>query len=385
MAMALDPVTLAQDLIRCPSVTPAEGGALDHLQSVLSDLGFTCHRLLFSDTDTPDVDNLYARIGDGAPHFCFAGHSDVVPVGDEGGWRLEPFAGVISENRLFGRGAADMKSAIAAFAAAVGDHLAARDGEPAGSISFLITGDEEGPAINGTVKMLSWLAARGERIDACIVGEPTNPNYLGEMIKIGRRGSLTGRLTVNGTQGHAAYPHLADNPLSRLLRMLAPLAAETLDAGSDHFPPTTAAVTSIDTGNEATNVIPAKASAVFNIRFNDLHSSATLGAWLRETFDAVGDDYDLTLSCSGESFLTEPGPLSALVAEAVKTVTGRQPELSTTGGTSDARFIQKYCPVVEFGLVGQTMHKVNEHVPVDDIRNLTAVYRAVLDRFFQAA
>ena len=385
MAMALDPVKLAQDLIRCPSVTPAEGGALDHLQSVLSDLGFTCHRLLFSDTDTPDVDNLYARIGDGAPHFCFAGHSDVVPVGDEGGWRLEPFAGVISENRLFGRGAADMKSAIAAFAAAVGDHLAACDGEPAGSISFLITGDEEGPAINGTVKMLSWLATRGERIDACIVGEPTNPNYLGEMIKIGRRGSLTGRLTVNGTQGHAAYPHLADNPLSRLLRMLAPLAAETLDAGSDHFPPTTAAVTSIDTGNEATNVIPAKASAVFNIRFNDLHSSATLGAWLRETFDAVGGDYDLTLSCSGESFLTEPGPLSALVAEAVKTVTGRQPELSTTGGTSDARFIQNYCPVVEFGLVGQTMHKVNEHVPVDDIRNLTAVYRAVLDRFFQAA
>ena len=385
MAMALDPVTLAQDLIRCPSVTPAEGGALDHLQSVLSDLGFTCHRLLFSDTDTPDVDNLYARIGDGAPHFCFAGHSDVVPVGDEGSWRLEPFAGVISENRLFGRGAADMKSAIAAFAAAVGDHLAARDGEPAGSISFLITGDEEGPAINGTVKMLSWLAARGERIDACIVGEPTNPNYLGEMIKIGRRGSLTGRLIVNGTQGHAAYPHLADNPLSRLLRMLAPLAAETLDAGSDHFPPTTAAVTSIDTGNEATNVIPAKASAVFNIRFNDLHSSATLGAWLRETFDAVGGDYDLTLRCSGESFLTEPGPLSALVAEAVKTVTGHQPELSTTGGTSDARFIQKYCPVVEFGLVGQTMHKVNEHVPVDDIRNLTAVYRAVLDRFFQAA
>ena len=385
MAMALDPVTLAQDLIRCPSVTPAEGGALDHLQSVLSDLGFTCHRLVFSDTDTPDVDNLYARIGDGAPHFCFAGHSDVVPVGDEGSWRLEPFAGVISENRLYGRGAADMKSAIAAFAAAVGDHLAAHDGEPAGSISFLITGDEEGPAINGTVKMLSWLAARGERIDACIVGEPTNPNYLGEMIKIGRRGSLTGRLTVNGTQGHAAYPHLADNPLSRLLRMLAPLAAETLDAGSDHFPPTTAAVTSIDTGNEATNVIPAKASAVFNIRFNDLHSSATLGAWLRETFDAVGGDYDLTLRCSGESFLTEPGPLSALVAEAVKTVTGHQPELSTTGGTSDARFIQKYCPVVEFGLVGQTMHKVNEHVPVDDIRNLTAVYRAVLDRFFQAA
>ena len=385
MAMALDPVTLAQDLIRCPSVTPAEGGALDHLQSVLSDLGFTCHRLVFSDTDTPDVDNLYARIGDGAPHFCFAGHSDVVPIGDKGGWRLEPFAGVISENRLFGRGAADMKSAIAAFAAAVGDHLAARNGEPAGSISFLITGDEEGPAINGTVKMLSWLAARGERIDACIVGEPTNPNYLGEMIKIGRRGSLTGRLTVNGTQGHAAYPHLADNPLSRLLRMLAPLAAETLDDGSGHFPPTTAAVTSIDTGNEATNVIPAKASAVFNIRFNDLHSSATLGAWLRETFDAVGGDYDLTLRCSGESFLTEPGPLSALVAEAVKTVTGHQPELSTTGGTSDARFIQKYCPVVEFGLVGQTMHKVNEHVPVDDIRNLTAVYRAVLDRFFQAA
>ena len=385
MASPLDSLALAQDLIRCPSVTPIEGGALDHLQAVLESIGFTCHRLTFRDQDTPDVDNLYARIGTTGPNFCFAGHSDVVPVGDTDGWRTAPFAGIISEGRLYGRGAVDMKSAIAAFTAAAAGYLATRDGQINGSISLLITGDEEGPAINGTVKVLDWLAKKGEVIDACIVGEPTNPKELGDMIKIGSRGSLTGRLTVNGTQGHSAYPHLADNPLSRLLRMLAPLANETLDQGSDHFPATTVAVTSIDTGNEATNVIPAKANAVFNIRFNDQHSAASLEADLRRGFDAVGGDYDLQVSCSGESFLTAPGPLSKLVSEAVTAVTGKQPELSTTGGTSDARFIQKYCQVVEFGLVGQTMHKVNEHVAVDDIQALTEIYQTVLERYFESA
>lgn len=385
MAAQLNALTLAQDLIRCPSVTPVDGGALDHLQSVLEGLGFTCHRLTFSDQNTPDVDNLYARIGSTGRHFCFAGHSDVVPVGDTDGWRTEPFAGIISEGRLYGRGAVDMKSAIAAFTAAAGHYLAAQDTPLNGSISLLITGDEEGPAINGTVKVLDWLAQRGEVIDACIVGEPTNPSELGDMIKIGRRGSLTGRLTVNGTQGHSAYPHLADNPLSRMLQMLAPLATETLDTGSAHFPATTVAVTSIDTGNEATNVIPAKAHAVFNIRFNDLHSAASLEADLRRGFDAVGGDYDLQVSCSGESFLTEPGSLSQLVSEAVSKVTGKQPELSTTGGTSDARFIQKYCQVVEFGLVGQTMHKVNEHVAVADITALTQIYQTILEHYFESA
>jgi succinyl-diaminopimelate desuccinylase len=385
MAAQLNALTLAQDLIRCPSVTPVDGGALDHLQSVLEGLGFTCHRLTFSDQNTPDVDNLYARIGSTGRHFCFAGHSDVVPVGDTDGWRTEPFAGIISEGRLYGRGAVDMKSAIAAFTAAAGHYLAAQDTPLNGSISLLITGDEEGPAINGTVKVLDWLAQRGEVIDACIVGEPTNPSELGDMIKIGRRGSLTGRLTVNGTQGHSAYPHLADNPLSRMLQMLAPLATETLDTGSAHFPATTVAVTSIDTGNEATNVIPAKAHAVFNIRFNDLHSAASLEADLRRGFDAVGGDYDLQVSCSGESFLTEPGSLSQLVSEAVSKVTGKQPELSTTGGTSDARFIQKYCQVVEFGLVGQTMHKVNEHVAVADITALTEIYQTILEHYFESA
>jgi succinyl-diaminopimelate desuccinylase len=385
MAAQLNALTLAQDLIRCPSVTPVDGGALDHLQSVLEGLGFTCHRLTFSDQNTPDVDNLYARIGSTGRHFCFAGHSDVVPVGDTDGWRTEPFAGIISEGRLYGRGAVDMKSAIAAFTAAAGHYLATQDTPLNGSISLLITGDEEGPAINGTVKVLDWLAQRGEVIDACIVGEPTNPSELGDMIKIGRRGSLTGRLTVNGTQGHSAYPHLADNPLSRMLQMLAPLATETLDTGSAHFPATTVAVTSIDTGNEATNVIPAKAHAVFNIRFNDLHSAASLEADLRRGFDAVGGDYDLQVSCSGESFLTEPGSLSQLVSEAVSKVTGKQPELSTTGGTSDARFIQKYCQVVEFGLVGQTMHKVNEHVAVADITALTEIYQTILEHYFESA
>lgn len=385
MAAQLNALNLAQDLIRCPSVTPVDGGALDHLQSVLEGLGFTCHRLTFSDQNTPDVDNLYARIGSTAPHFCFAGHSDVVPVGDTDGWRTEPFAGIISEGRLYGRGAVDMKSAIAAFTAAAGHYLAAQDTPLNGSISLLITGDEEGPAINGTVKVLDWLAQRGEVIDACIVGEPTNPSELGDMIKIGRRGSLTGRLTVNGTQGHSAYPHLADNPLSRMLQMLAPLAIETLDTGSAHFPATTVAVTSIDTGNEATNVIPAKAHAVFNIRFNDLHSAASLEADLRRGFDAVGGNYDLQVSCSGESFLTEPGSLSQLVSEAISKVTGKQPELSTTGGTSDARFIQKYCQVVEFGLVGQTMHKVNEHVAVADITALTQIYQTILEHYFESA
>lgn len=379
---AIDPVELSQRLIRCPSVTPVDGGALDELRTVLEELGFTCHRLSFSEADTPDVENLYARLGTEAPNFCFAGHSDVVPVGEAGAWTVDPFAGVILDGNLFGRGASDMKSAIASFIAAAQRFTVDQGAGVPGSISLLITGDEEGPAINGTVKVLQWMTEHGEVIDACVVGEPTNPEHLGGMAKIGRRGSFTGWLTVRGTQGHTAYPHLADNPLSRLVKMLGPLADEQLDQGSQHFPPTTMAIASIDTGNTVTNVIPAKATASFNIRFNDLQTAETIERWLREIFDAVGGAYELTTACSSNAFLTEPGPLTDDLLAAVDEVLGVTPELSTTGGTSDARFIRNYCPVVEFGGVGKTMHKINEHVAVDDVRALSDVYHALLTRFF---
>ncbi|UEM20059.1 succinyl-diaminopimelate desuccinylase [Skermanella mucosa] len=378
---ALDPVALTQALVRCPSVTPADAGALDVLQGVLEPLGFVCHRLRFEEQGTAPVDNLYARLGTAGRNLCFAGHTDVVPPGDPAAWAADPFAGAIVDGKLYGRGASDMKAAVAAFAAAVARRLG-RAGPPPGSISLLITGDEEGPAVNGTRKVLDWLAEKGEVLDACIVGEPTNPNTLGEMIKVGRRGSITGYLTVHGTQGHVAYPHLADNPLPRLVRMLAALTAEPLDRGNAHFQPSTLAITTIDVGNPADNVIPAKGSASFNIRFNDEHTSDTLKDWIRRTCDSVGGDYDLKFRVSGESFLTPPGRLSDLVADAVERVTGRRPELSTTGGTSDARFIRSHCPVVEFGIVGQTMHKVDEHVAVADVERLTAIYEAVIDGFF---
>lgn len=385
-----DPIALAQALIRCPSVTPDDAGALGVLGDALAQTGFDCHRLRFADTDTPDVENLYARLGTEGRNFCFAGHTDVVPTGDAADWSRDPFSGDIIDGALHGRGAADMKSSVAAFTAAT-RQLVARHGVPEtwsipGSISLLITGDEEGPAINGTRKVLDWLDKRGETLDACVVGEPTNPQALGDMIKIGRRGSTTGDVTVYGVQGHTAYPHLADNPTHHLVRMLNALTAEPLDQGSEHFQATTLQITTIDVGNPTNNVIPGRARATFNIRFNDLHTSDSLDNWVRQTFDdALGTceaHYELSFRVTGESFITPPGPLSETIATAVRDITGRTPDLSTTGGTSDARFIRDFCPVVEFGLVGQTMHKVDEHVATDDIVKLTAIYLQVLETYF---
>lgn len=378
----IDPVALTQRLIRCPSVTPAEGGALDLLQSELEALGFVCRRLPFAEPGTEEVDNLYARLGSSAPNFCFAGHSDVVPTGALSDWSSDPFAGEIRDGVIFGRGAADMKGAIAAFVAATAAYLA-EGGPRQGSISLLITGDEEGPSINGTRKVLEWLAEQGEKLDACLVGEPTNPEALGEMVKIGRRGSVTGQLTVSGRQGHVAYPHLADNPVHRIARMVAALTGEPLDEGSDHFQPSSLQVSTLDVGNPASNVIPAKARATFNVRFNDLHDSAGVEAWVRRRLDAVGGAYDLSMRVSGESFLTPPGRLSEVIVAAVEGVTGSRPELSTTGGTSDARFIKDYCPVAEFGLVGRSMHQVDECSALEDLTTLTRIYRAVLEDFFR--
>lgn len=381
MAKAIDPIELSRALIRCPSVTPIDAGALDVLQSVLENLGFTCHRLPFADGG-PEVDNLYARKGEGAPNFCFAGHTDVVPVGDADTWSVDPFAADIRDGRLYGRGASDMKTGIACFAAAAGRFLAEHDEFFNGSISLLITGDEEGPAINGTVKVLDWLHKRGESLDACLVGEPTNPKTLGEMVKIGRRGSLNCVLEVRGVQGHAAYPQRADNPIPRLLRMLSDLHGTPLDDGTEHFDPSTLTITSIDVGNAATNVIPARARAAFNIRFNDAHISERLTEWIENRCAAIDDRFELVTDCSGEAFVSPPGRLSEIVCNAVERATGLTPELSTSGGTSDARFIRTMCPVAEFGMAGETAHKVNENVLVSDIMALTAIYHAVLDDFF---
>ena len=375
-----DPIALTQALIRCPSVTPEDGGALGALEAVLRPLGFVCHRLPFSEAGTPDVDNLYARLGTGAPHFCFAGHTDVVPVGQ--GWSVDPFRAEIIDGQLYGRGAADMKGAIAAFVCAVARMLD-QGGPPKGSISLLITGDEEGPSINGTRKVLDWMKAKGEKLDACLVGEPTNPTRLGEMIKIGRRGSLNGKLTVHGMQGHSAYPHLADNPIPRLLAMLNALTAAPLDEGSAHFQASTFVITTVDVGNPATNVIPAQARAGFNVRFNDLHDSKALEKRFRDQLDRIGGDYSLEITVSGESFLTPPGSFSDMLVASIEGVTGIRPELSTTGGTSDARFIKDHCQVAEFGLVGQTMHKADERAALADLEALTGIYGAVLSRFFQ--
>lgn len=378
----VDPVALASALIRCPSVTPADAGALDAVQRPLKAMGFVCHRLVFSEEGQPDIDNLYARLGTGGRNFCFAGHTDVVPAGDSGAWTHDPFGGVIADGILHGRGAADMKGAVAAFVGGVSRFLDDAGPDFGGSVSLLITGDEEGDAVNGTRKVLAWLKERGERIDSCIVGEPTNPDRLGQMIKIGRRGSMTGHLTVHGIQGHTAYPAQADNPLPRLARMLAAVTAEPLDEGSDHFDPSNLEITTIDVGNPANNVIPAQGRATINIRFNDLHGSAALEGWLRESFDRVGGRYDLSVRVSGESFLTPTGALSDLVAGAVERVTGLRPELSTTGGTSDARFIKDHCPVVEFGLVNRTIHQVDERVEAADIDRLADIYAATLAAYF---
>jgi succinyl-diaminopimelate desuccinylase len=381
----VDPIALTQALIRCPSVTPAEAGALDLLEGTLAGLGFRCWRLPFQAPGTDRVDNLYARWGEGdGPAFGFAGHSDVVPVGDRAGWSSDPFAAEIRGGRLLGRGAADMKAAIACFIAAAERFLARQAAGFPGRIALIVTGDEEGPSVNGTKPMLGWMRRQAERLDACLVGEPTNPTALGEMVKIGRRGSMTGRLTVQGVQGHVAYPHLAENPIHHLIRMLDSITREPLDAGTEHFQPTSLQVTSVDVGNPASNVIPAAARAAFNIRFNDCHSSASLTRWLRERFDAAGGRYELDVAVSGESFLTPPGRLSEILAGAIEQVTGRRPELSTAGGTSDARFIKDYCPVAEFGMVGQTMHKVDEAVELADIERLAAIYERVLVGFFVA-
>lgn len=376
---------MTRDLVRCASVTPAEGGALALIQNWLEPYGFDVHRPVFSGEGTPDVENLYARIGSASPVLMFAGHTDVVPVGDEKAWTHPPFGGEIESGNLWGRGACDMKAGVAAAIAAVLDQLDSGGASP-GSIVFLITGDEEGPAINGTLKLLEWATARGERFDGCILGEPTNPNVMGEMMKIGRRGSLSFDLEVTGKQGHIAYPHLAKNPIDGLMRLMAALKASPLDDGTAHFSATNLEFTNIQVGNPARNVIPAHARVEGNIRFNDIWTSTTLGEELRRRLAGVNDapDYRLTLlPTNAEAFLTAPGTFVELVAGAVQEITGRRPEFSTTGGTSDARFIQAYCPVIEFGTVGQTMHQVDERVTLSDIDTLTAVYRRAIERFFR--
>jgi len=366
-----DPLPLAQALIRCPSVTPADAGAQTVLADYLALLGFAVHRLRFG-----EVDNLFARAGTGAPHVCFAGHTDVVPAG-AGAWSVDPFGAEVRDGVLYGRGACDMKGAVAAFAAAAASYVT-EAGPPAGSISLLITGDEEGRAVDGTSRVLGWMAQNGHIPDCCLVGEPTNPTQLGEVIKVGRRGSMNARLTVHGTQGHAAYPHRADNPVHRLVRALAALEAAPLDAGSAAFEPSTLQITSVDVGNTATNVIPAAARAVLDIRFNDLHRGADLDAWLRATIARHASRFDLDVTISGEAFRTEPAGFVETLRQVVAANCGTDPRLDTGGGTSDARFITRYCPVAEFGLVGSSMHQVDERVPVAELRALAGIYRALL-------
>ncbi|MDP3600280.1 MAG: succinyl-diaminopimelate desuccinylase [Bosea sp. (in: a-proteobacteria)] len=381
----LDPVALTQALVRCPSVTPAEGGALSLIAEVLAAEGFTVERPVFSAPGTPDIENLYARIGREDPVFVIAGHTDVVPVGDAGAWTRDPFGGTVSDGVLHGRGACDMKGGLAAMIAAA-LRFRRETADAPGSIVFLVTGDEEGPAVNGTVKLLEWAHARGERFDHCLLGEPTNPATMSDMIKIGRRGSLTGRLTVHGKQGHVGYPHLAENPIRGMVRLLAALEATPLDGGTAHFDPSNLEVTTLDVGNPATNVVPAQARAVFNIRFNDVWTPQTLAAEIEGRLrEAAGNSvrYEIVFDpTNAVAFLTEPGPFVAMVADAVEAETGRRPALSTTGGTSDARFIKSYCPVVEYGVVGQTMHQVDECVAVADLLALEAITGRLLKAYF---
>ena len=385
--IATDPVALTQALIRCPSITPVEGGALSLLEQVLRPLGFATERMPFSAAGTSDVDNLYARIGQQGPNLCFAGHTDVVPPGDASGWTKPPFGAEIHGDFLYGRGAVDMKGAIACFIAAVARHQGT-GGSIRGSISLLITGDEEGPSINGTAKMLETLAARGEKLDACVVGEPSNPNALGDEIKIGRRGSLNGELVVYGKQGHAAYPHKAENPVPKLARLIDRLSSNPLDHGTPDFEPSSLQVTVISTPNTATNVIPSEARAKFNIRYNDQWRRPALEEWVRLQLDAgaerVAARYDVSFSGTGDVFLTQPGPLVETMRSAVSAITGRTPALTTGGGTSDARFIQAYCPVIEFGLVNQTIHQVDEHVAIADLEQLTQIYQRFIAAYFVA-
>ncbi|GLR50512.1 succinyl-diaminopimelate desuccinylase [Shinella yambaruensis] len=388
-----DPIANLAMLIRCPSVTPAEGGALTALAAMLAPLGFTVERMTAREPGMPDIENLYARIGTGGPHLMFAGHTDVVPVGNEAAWTHAPFGAEVAGGEMFGRGAVDMKGGIACFVAAVARQIA-KNGPPKGSLSFLITGDEEGPAVNGTIKLLQWAAERGERWDACLVGEPTNPDQLGDMIKIGRRGSVSGTITVHGVQGHAAYPHLADNAVRGVIALTDALMHPPFDAGTENFQPSNLEVTTIDVGNPATNVVPAQAIARFNIRFNDSWTAETVMAEIVRRLDAAARDerlrpgrpplrYDIAWAeRPSHVFLTRNDRLIASLSGAVEAVTGRAPKLSTTGGTSDARFIKDYCPVVEFGLVGQTMHMVDERVAIADLETLTVIYETFLQRWF---
>ena len=369
-----DPLPLAQALIACPSVTPADAGAQDVLADFLESLGFTVTRLRFG-----EIENLFARIGTGAPHLCFAGHTDVVPAGDTSAWTGSAFSGEVRDGVLYGRGAVDMKGGIAAFAAAAAQHLAA--GALHGSISLLITGDEEADAIDGTAKVLEWMQTNGQIPDFCLVGEPTSQISLGDVIKIGRRGSMTAKITVHGKQGHAAYPHRVDNPVHRLARAIAAMIAAPLDAGSAWFEPSSLQVTTFDVGNPASNVVPAAARATLNIRFNDLHTSSALDGWLRATLAQYAGRFEMETSVSGESFLTTPGPQVDALRDAIAAATGVTPRLDTGGGTSDARFIARYCPVAEFGLIGSTMHQIDERVPVAELRALAAAYGGVLRAF----
>lgn len=385
-----DALSIARDLIRCPSVTPADAGALGVLENILTAAGFQCHRVTFSEAGTADVDNLYARIGDQAPHITFAGHTDVVPPGDESAWSVGAFSGEVKDGFLHGRGAVDMKGGIACSVAAVLAHLAANGGKPRpdgkGSISFLITGDEEDVSINGTIKLLQWVAARGEKFDHCVLGEPSNVEVLGDTIKVGRRGSQSGTLYVDGIQGHVAYPHRAANPVPDISRLIVAISDEPLDHGSAQFQASNLEFTSVDVGNTASNVIPGQARAKFNIRYNDNHTQASLRELVEQRLaKACGNRIRARIvwePSNSNVFVTKPGPFTDLAVSAIEEVTGRKPELSTSGGTSDARFIASYCPVIEFGLVGQTMHQVDERTPVADLEKLTKVYRGILQRYF---
>ncbi len=385
---ATDALSITRALVRCPSVTPAEGGALGCLEALLKAAGFAVHRPVFTEGGTPDIDNLYARIGEGSPCLVFAGHTDVVPPGNLSAWTHPPFGAEIVDGRLYGRGAEDMKGGVAASVAAVLAHLKVHGVPRKGSIAFLITGDEEGPAINGTVKLLAWAKARGEPMDHCILGEPTNVEAVGDVIKIGRRGSLTGHITVHGKQGHVAYPERAVNPIHGMTKLLTGLMATPLDGGTAHFAPSNLEMTTLDVGNPTSNVVPNEAKATFNTRFNDTWTPQTLEAEIRRRLDgAAGESVRYTAvfaKTNAVAFVTEPGPFVTLVADAVAAVTGRTPKLSTTGGTSDARFIKDYCPVLEFGLVGRTMHQIDENIGVDDLEMLTRCYARVLQEYFKA-
>lgn len=387
MAHVLDPVALTQALIRRPSVTPKDEGAIEVVADAARAIGFTCTRLDFGAPDRPVIANLFAKIGDGAPHFCFAGHTDVVPPGPLSDWGCDPFAGALRDGLVIGRGAADMKGAIACFLSAAQAFVAHTKGGKFGTISLLITGDEEGKAIDGTVKVLEWMAANDEIPDYCLVGEPTSDAAVGDTIKIGRRGSMTGRLTIKGRQGHVAYPHLADNAVPKLMNVLQRLTARRFNDRTARFDPSNLEVVQVEAFAGATNVIPGEARAAFNIRFNPTHTGAELAEWAQAEVAAAMQgqtaEARLDINISGEPFLTEPGLFSDVVARAVQTAAGVKPVLSTTGGTSDARFISRFCPVVELGLCNATMHQANEAVPVDDLKSLTRIYEAVLAGFFE--